>query len=143
VQDINNVILVARLVRDAELKYTANGYAILNFSIANNRSVKRNDEWQDEVSFFQCNIFGKRAESLAEYMIKGKQVVISGSLKQDRWTDKDGNNRSVVKIMVDKLQFVGGKRNQESVSSNTPSVASDPDITPMAEEDFEDDKIPF
>ncbi len=72
-QDINSVILVARLVRDAEIKYTNTGYAILNFSVASNRSVKRNDTWEDEVSFFNCTLFGKRAESLAQYLIKGKQ----------------------------------------------------------------------
>ena len=83
-QDLNNVFIIARLVRDAELKYMATGYAILNFSIASNRSVKKNDEWQNEVSYFNAVIFGKRAESLAQYMLKGKQVAISGDRKSTR-----------------------------------------------------------
>jgi len=139
-QDINSVNIVARLVRDAELKYTNTGYAILNFSIASNRSVKRNDEWQDEVSFFNCVLFGKRAESLAQYMIKGKQIAITGALTQDRWTDQNGQNRSVVKIIVNKLQFVGGKSEQKTAQA--PVHDPDPDLEPLPEDDFEGD-IPF
>ena len=108
-KDINNVVMVARLVRDAEMKYTSGGCAILNFSIAVNRSVKKDDEWIDEVSFFDYVLFGKRAEGLAQYMLKGKQVAIDGSLKQDRW-EQEGKSRSKVNILVDNLQFVGGRQ---------------------------------
>jgi len=140
-QDFNNVILVARLVRDAELKYTNSGFAILNFSIATNRSIKKDDEWKDEVSFFQCTLFGKRAESLAEYMIKGKQIAISGSLKQDRWENSEGQKRSVVKIIVDKVQFIGSKKQEAVQAAPVTTPDPDPDIPPTTD-DFDSD-IPF
>ena len=135
-KDLNSVFIIGRLVRDSALQYTTSGYAILNFSIASNRSVKKDDEWKDEVSYFQCALFGKRAESLAQYLIKGKQVAISGSLRQDRWTDKDGNNRNMVKINVDNVQFIGGKK-QEAVQAAPAAQAE-----PVTEENFEND-IPF
>ncbi len=142
-QDINSVILIGRLTRDAEIKYTNTGYAILNFSVASNRSVKRNDTWEDEVSFFNCTLFGKRAESLAQYLIKGKQLAISGSLKQDRWDDKEGHKRSIIKIIVNNVQFIGSKPQQSAPAAPaaTPVTDPDPDIPPVAD-DFEND-IPY
>ncbi len=85
------------LTRDAELKHANSGTAILSFSIAN-------ESWFGEkyTSFFECTAFGKRAESVANYMTKGTAVVIQGKLKQDRW-EKDGQNRSKVVIIVDDI----------------------------------------
>jgi len=142
--DLNQVVLVGRLTRDAELKYTNSGFAILKFSLAVNRSVKRDDSWQDEVSFFNAVIFGKRAESLAQYMLKGKQIGIAGELKQDRW-EQDGQSRSRVEIVVNNLQFLGSKGSGASSASYTPpaesSAGNQVDTPPMAD-DFNDD-IPF
>ena len=112
-KDINNLTIVGRLTRDGELQYTNSGSAVLNFSIATNRSVKQDDTWKDEVSYFNAVLFGKRAEGLAQYMLKGKQVVISGSLKQDRW-EQDGQSRTAVKIIVDNIQLVGGKQESKA-----------------------------
>jgi len=137
-QDLNSLVIIGRLTRDAELKYTTNGFAILNFSIASNRSVKRNDEWQDEVSFFNCTLFGKRAESLAQYLLKGKQIAIDGSIKQDRWEDNEGHKRSVIKILVDSLQFIGGKKNQTTTAPAQEEPAKE---EPVTEENFEDDVL--
>ena len=134
-KDINSVVIFGRITRDAELQYTSGGYAILNFSIATNRSVKKNDEWQDEVSYFNAAMFGKRAEGVAQYMLKGKQIAILGNLKQDRW-EQDGQKRSIVKIMVDKIQFIGGKK-QEAVRT-VPAAQAEP----VTEENFKDD-MPF
>jgi len=142
--DLNQVMLVGRLTRDAELKYTNSGYAILKFSIAVNRSVKKDDSWQEEVSFFNAVIFGKRADSLAQYMLKGKQIGIAGELRQDRW-EQDGQSRSRVEIVVNNLQFLGSKGSGASSASNTPPTESaagnQVDAPPMAD-DFNDD-IPF
>lgn len=132
-KDINSVVLVGRLTRDAELKYTPNGTAVLNLSIAVNRSVKRNDAWEDEVSFFDVVLFGKLAEGIAQYCAKGQQIGVEGSLRQERW-EKDGQTRSKVKVIADTVRLLGGKRN-----------AADPE--PVGEEiprvdDFDDD-LPF
>ena len=83
--DLNHVTLIGRLTRDAELKYTSAGFAISNFSIAVNRRRKNGDQWMEEASFFEINLYGKSAESLKQYLVKGKQVAVDGELRQDRW----------------------------------------------------------
>ena len=107
-EDINNVTLVCRLVKDAELKYTNSGTPVTKLSVASNRSVKKNNQWEDEASFFDCTFWGKRGESLNQYLTKGQQVCISGSLKQERW-ESEGQQRSRVIIHVDNIQLLGGK----------------------------------
>ncbi len=105
--DLNHVMLIGRLTRDAELKYTPNGFAISNFSIAVNRRRKNGDQWVDEVSYFEINLFGKSAESLKQYLLKGKQVGIDGELRQDRW-EQDGQSRSKIVINANNVQLLGG-----------------------------------
>ena len=105
--DINHVTLVGRLTRDAELKYTANGQAVCKFSVAVNRRRKNGGNWEDEANFFDIVVWGRQGESLAQYLVKGKQVGIDGELKQERW-QKDGQNRSKVEIVVNNLQLLGG-----------------------------------
>jgi len=133
-KDINSVVVVGRLTRDAELKYTPTGTAILDLSVAVNRSVKRGDGWEDEVSFFDATLFGKLAEGIAQYCTKGQQIGIQGSLRQERW-EKDGTTRTKVKIIADTVRLLGGKRDAGPVAG------------PVGEEipradDFDDD-IPW
>ena len=130
----NNVLSInGRLVREAILSYSNGGTAILNFSIAVNRSVKKGDKWEDEASFFDCVMFSKMAESVNKYLEKGKQVSIIGELKQERW-EQDGNQRSRVVIIVEKLQLLGSKDEQKQSyhkpEANTP-------------ENFQDDSAQF
>jgi single-strand DNA-binding protein len=105
--DLNCVFIVGRLTRDMELKYTSGGMAIGKFSLAVNRKKKSGEQWVDEASFFDVTCFGKTAENLAQYMTKGKQVGVDGSLHQARW-EKDGQNMSRVVINADNIQLLGG-----------------------------------
>jgi single-strand DNA-binding protein len=105
--DVNHVTLIGRLTRDAELKYTAAGFAISNFSIAVNRRRKNGDQWVEEANYFDINLFGKAAESLKPYLVKGKQIAVEGELKQDRW-EQDGQARSKVVITAGNVQLLGG-----------------------------------
>lgn len=107
--DINRTILIGRLVRDVEVKYTGNGMAIGNGTIAIDRSVKKDGEWMKEANFFDFAIFGKQAENLKQYLTKGKQIGIDGFLKQDRWQDQEGQNRSKISIVANDVQLLGGK----------------------------------
>lgn len=111
--DTNHVVLIGRLTRDLgdderSFAYTASGTARANVSIAVNRSAKRGEEWVDEVSYFDITIWGKTAENLKPYLLKGKQIAVSGYLKQDRW-EKDGQKFSKVGIVADSVQLLGGK----------------------------------
>ena len=111
--DLNHVVLIGRLTRDLgtderSFGYVANGQARANVSIAVNRSKKNGDQWIDEVSYFDVTIWGKTAENLKPYLLKGKQIAIDGYLKQDRW-EKDGQKNSRVVIVANNVQLLGGK----------------------------------
>jgi len=141
--DMNIVAINGRLTKDAELKYTSGGMAIATISLASNRSVKKNDKWEDEANFFECTMFGKSAEAVKQYLTKGQQVSISGELRQERW-EKDGQKNSRVTIIVNHLQLVGGKQTHEERPQPTQGQkANNPKV--VAPEDFVDDSfdIPF
>jgi single-strand DNA-binding protein len=105
--DLNHVVLIGRLTRDAELTYAAGGQAVCKFSIAVNRRRKNGEQWVDEVSFFAIVVWGGQGETLNRYLIKGKLVGIDGELRQDRW-EQDGQSRSKVEIVANNLQLLGG-----------------------------------
>ncbi len=105
--DINHVVLVGRLTRNAELKYTNSGAAVSKFSIAINQRRKKDDQWVDESHFFDIVLWGKTAESLNQYLVKGKQVGIEGQLRQDRW-EQEGQSRSRVEIFATNVMLLGG-----------------------------------
>jgi single-strand DNA-binding protein len=109
--DINHVVLIGRLTRDAELKYTANAQSVSKFSIAVNRKKKSGDDWVEEVNFFDIVLWGRQGESLNQYLLKGKQVGVDGELRQDRWQDNSGQNRSKVEIIASSIQLLGGGDN--------------------------------
>ena len=133
----NNVLSInGRLVRESELRFSTSGTAILKFSIAVNRSVKKGDKWEDEASFFDCTFFGKMAESVNKYLEKGKQVSIIGELKQERW-EKDGKQNSRIVIVVEKLQLLGSKDEQKQNKTSYQKPGQ------QGPESFEDDQIPF
>jgi single-strand DNA-binding protein len=134
--DINKIVQVTRLTKDAELKFTNSGFQITTMSGAVNRSVKKQDQWVEEVSFFDYKLLGKRGESLNQYLTKGTQIAIEGQLIQERW-QKDGQQRSKVIIQIDNIQLLGGNKQQgqqQSQSNNKPSYENagnnsfDPDI---------------
>jgi single-strand DNA-binding protein len=114
--DINHVTLIGRLTRDAELKYTSGGMAIASFAIAVNRRRKNGDQWEEEASFFDIKLFGKSAEGLKQYLVKGKQVAIGGELRQDRW-EQDGQPRSKVVVIANNVQLIGGHSNNTQQSA--------------------------
>ena len=135
--DMNKWIGIGRLTRDAALTYTSGGMAICKFAIAVNARVKQGESWVDEASFFDVTVFGKTAEAINQYLVKGKQVAIEGRLKQDRW-EKDGQNHSRVVINADNVQLLGGGEARPGNQARQASSAQDDGVPP----DFPDD-IPF
>ena len=104
----NRVVLVGNLTKDIELRHTKNNTAVTDISIAVNERVKRNEQWVDEAHFFDITLWGRLAEIAAEYLSKGSSVLIEGRLKHDRW-EQDGQKRSKVGIVGEKMQMLGGK----------------------------------
>ena len=121
--DLNHVVLIGRLTRDAELKYTSNGQAVSKFSIAVNRRKKNGDQWEDEANFFDIVLWGKQGESLQNYLVKGKMIGVDGELRQDRW-QQDGQNRSKIEIIANYVQLLGGGASSGS-NDRAPSMAGD------------------
>ena len=123
--DINSVVLVGRLVRDAELKYTSGGMAICEFSIAVNNRRKQGDDWIDEPNFFDVTLFGRRGEAIQQYLTKGKTLGVEGQLRQDRWQNQEGQNRSKVSIVAKDVMLIGGRGGSEASGSGGGSAGRD------------------
>lgn len=120
--DINTVTITGRLVRDIEVSYSNSGFAIGRVTIACSASRKVGDKWEDETHYFDATILGKRAEGLSQYLVKGKQVALTGRLQQERW-EKDGMKHSKVKILVESLVLGGG--NNTSTEYNRSKASRD------------------
>ena len=118
--DINTVILIGRIVRDAQLTYANNGTALSKYSIAVGEKYKD----KDETSFFSCTMFGKIAEGLSKYLEKGKQVCIQGKLKQDTW-EKDGQKHERVNIIVNSVQLLGDGKTEKNQQTSKKSTVED------------------
>ncbi len=128
----NRVILAGNLVRDPETRFLPSGLAVTSFGLAVNHRYKSNNEVKEEVSFFDVVVFGKMGENCAEYLSKGRPVLVEGRLRQRRW-EADGVKRSKIEIVADNVQFLGGPRGA-SAEAPAPSAPA-----PEAQ----DDDIPF
>ena len=115
--DINHVVLVGRLTRDAELKYTTGGQAVCKFSVAINRPKKVGEKWEEEANFFDIVLWGRQGEAINQYLLKGKVVGIEGELRQDRW-QQDGQNRSRIEVVARNIQLLGGNSGAASPSGS-------------------------
>ena len=111
---INKVMISGNLTRDAELRSTAGGMSVLNMGVAVN-DRKRNaqtGEWEDYANFIDCTLFGRRAESLAQYLTKGTKVAIEGRLHYSSWEDRNGGGRrSKIDVYVDEIEFLSRNSN--------------------------------
>ncbi len=130
----NKVILMGNLTRDPELKRTSSDMAVAQISIAVNRQYKdKTGEMQKETTYVDCEAWGRTAETMSKYLVKGRPVFVEGRLKLDQWQDKDGNNRSKLKMVIEKFEFVDSKASQSSTPSQQETVPTTPP----------DDDIPF
>ena len=130
--DLNSVVLVGRLVRDPELRYTPQGAPVGEFTLASNRRfTKKDGEKVEEVSFIDVVVWNRLAETCAEYLKKGRQIVVLGQLTQDRWEDKEtGQKRSRIRVQAQTVQFLGGgSKDKETFESEVP--AEEPVPTPV------------
>jgi single-strand DNA-binding protein len=103
----NRVILAGNLVRDPEIRYLPSGLSVTSFSIAVNSRYRQNNEQKEEVSYFDVVVFGKMGENCAEYLSKGRPVLVEGRLRQRRW-EAEGTRRSKIEVVASGVQFLGG-----------------------------------
>jgi single-strand DNA-binding protein len=106
----NRVILVGNLTRDPELRYTQSGMAVTDIGLAvNDRRKGDNGEWIEETTFVDITLWQRNAEIAGEYLSKGSPVLIEGRLKLDTWQGNDGQKRSKLKVIGEKLQLLGSR----------------------------------
>lgn len=153
---VNKVILVGNLGNDPEVKYTGGGTAVCSLSVATseNWKDKQTGEQQERTEWHRVKMFGRLAEIAGEYLKKGRQVYIEGSLRTDKYTDKEGVTRYSTDIIANEMQMLGGggeggsrdggsrpergaSRGPQSAPQRTAAAA------PMADDNFGDDDIPF
>jgi single-strand DNA-binding protein len=139
---VNKVILVGNLGRDAELRYTPGGAAVDPLNLAptevwNDKQGQR----QEKTEWHRIVLWGKQAETLQEYLVKGKQVYVEGRLQTRQWDDKDGNKRYTTEIKADRVTLLGGGAGRGGGMERAPSQAAGPDEAPI--EPLTDDDIPF
>ena len=155
--DLAVAVLVGRLTRDAELKYTNSGQAVCHFSVATGSRRKKGDQWIEESNFWDVDLWGKQGESINQYLTKGKLVAVEGSMRQDKW-EQDGQTRSKIIISANSVQLLGssggqgGPGNQggppverpqpRPQSSAQPSQSGGSSSAASGGDDFTDD-IPF
>lgn len=160
-RSVNKVILLGHLGKDAETRFTPSGAAVTNFTVATNRRWKdqQTNEWKEETDWH--NVVLWRAENLANYLTKGKQVYVEGRLRTRTYDDKDGNKRYVTEVMADDVLLLGGKgdsgggesagfegggaqpvsmpRSAQQQRKPAPARQSEPDFDPG----ISDDDVPF
>lgn len=129
---MNNITIVGTLGRDLEIRHMPNGDPVGSFSVADSQGREKPTIW------WNCQLFGKRAQSLQQYLVKGQQVTVAGHITEREWTDKEGGKRKQMEIRVSDIALQGGKREQGAVpeSARRPAApapapsfaASDEDI---------------
>lgn len=127
--------IIGNLCRDPETRTTANGTSVVNVSIACNRKTKKGDRWEDEVSFFNLTLFGKKGEACAKFMKKGNRAGFDGYMRQESWETQDGQKRHKTGFIATEMYFLTSKAENDNNSADT-------------EDDFNDgldenDQVPF
>lgn len=139
---VNKVILIGRLGKDPEMKYTPSGTAVVNFSLATNHSTKDQDgNFVDKTEWHRIVAYGKTAEIAGEYLVKGKLVFIEGRIQNRSWEDQNGQKRFISEIVCSNMQLLGSKGeagpkpNDESGEKTEENTVETGNENPPEEED--------
>jgi single-strand DNA-binding protein len=141
---VNKAILVGNLGRDAEVTASASGVSIARFSLATTfrRKDSRSGNWEDRTEWHRIVLLGKQADSLRDYLKKGKQVYVEGRIETRSWDDKDGQKRYMTEIIADRIQLLGGGGGGRGGSRQDEQAGADYDVAPEPAGATDDD-IPF
>jgi len=140
---LNKCAFIGNLTKDPELRYTAQGTAVANFSIACNEKFKDKDgNTKEETEFVNIVVWKRLAETCGNYLTKGKQIYIEGKMQTRHYDDKDGNRKYVTEIIGNKMVMLGGK--EKSKESNQPGPREQQYNNDKQQPTFDDDNsIPF
>jgi single-strand DNA-binding protein len=139
---VNKVILVGRLGKDPEIRYSPNGAAVANFSVATSESWKDKNtgEKKEQTEWHRIVFFGRLAEVCGEYLKKGAQIYIEGRLQTRKWQDKEGHDRYTTEIVGNEMQMLGGKGGGRE---EPPTAEAPANGKPERKQPDYDDDIPF
>ena len=150
--NINRFVLTGNLTRDPEVSSTPGGLSICKLGIAVNTRRKGSDgQWEEKPNFFRITVFGRQAESCAQYLKKGRPVAVDGRLEWSSW-ERDGQKRESIDIIADSVQFLGGRDDVGNGNGFSSSIAPTESDVPIDTGDFEtasvgaaaaEDDIPF
>ncbi len=142
---VNKVIIVGNLGNDPEVRYTASGTAIASLSIATSEhwTDKQSGEKQERTEWHRVKMFGKLAEISGEYLKKGRQVYIEGSLRTEKYTDKAGVEKYSTDIIASEMQMLGGNEGGYASKPQRQDAAPAPAPAPAPSDNFADDDLPF
>lgn len=135
---LNKVFLMGNLTREPELRYIPNGSAVTSFGLAVNEKYKLDDEWKDKTTFVDITVWGKQAESCAQYLTKGSGALIEGRLNLNAWETEDGQKRSKLDVVATNVQFLPRGESSGERSSNRQGLPSAEKVEPD-----DDDDLPF
>lgn len=145
--NLNSVLLEGNLTSDAELRETPRGTRLCVFSIASNRTYKKDEKEHKETSFFDVELWGKSVGNIAHFLQKGKGVRVMGRLRQDRWEDAEGKRRSRVKVISDHVEFTGSprkKQKEEAIAEEARAIVEDAVATAAeAASETQKEALPF
>lgn len=145
--NFNKVILCGNITRDPELKYTPKGMAIARLGLAINRKWRNEaGETKEETTFVDVDCFGKQAETVGQYLKKGRPILIEGRLKLDQWDDKaTGQKKSKLGVVMESFQFLGGKDDAtpRAARHNPSPTGTKPDTGGDAPPPNDGDDVPF
>ena len=142
---VNKAIILGTLGGDPELKFTQSGMAVCTISVATNETRKDKDGNRAErVDWHRVKFFGKLAEIAGEYLRKGSQCYIEGSIRYDKFTGQDGVEKYITEIVADEMQMLGGRGGSGDGDSRPRTQRQAPQAAPAtAQDDFADDDIPL
>jgi single-strand DNA-binding protein len=123
---VNKVLLLGNLVRDPELRYTASGTAVATFSLAVNCRVRQGEDWRDEVCFMDVITFGRQAETVGEYLAKGRLALVEGRLRWRNWQGDNGQRRSKHDVVAERVQFLPLLRDETVAGTIPPEFRREP-----------------
>lgn len=146
---LNKVMLIGRLGRDPEIRYSSNNTPICNFSLATSDRIRKGDTFEEKTEWHRIVVFGNQAENASKFLKKGSLVFVDGKIQSRNYQDKDGNERTVVEIIANSLNFLDPKDNsfngqpERTYQQNPKDGEAQPQAGSAPKFDNEDDELPF
>ncbi|MBO7126257.1 single-stranded DNA-binding protein [bacterium] len=145
---LNKVLLIGRLGRDPEIRYSSNNTPICNFSIATSDRIRKGDSFEEKTEWHRIVVFGNQAENASKFLKKGSLIFVDGKIQSRSYQDKDGNERTVFEIIANSWNFIDSNKENSSsgertYQQNPKEGEPQPQVGNAPKFDNEDDELPF